>query len=105
LAPGFGLVPDEHLISARFQIGGGVLHVVYLEFQPGLRDGKVVGPGVSAKAGLRRLRKRPQGKVLRAFEGARIEIPTSVLFERDAEAVGIERDSSRRRDRSDRSPL
>jgi hypothetical protein len=90
LAPGLGLVPDEHLISARFQVGGGLLQVVYLEFQPGLRDGKVVGPGVGAKAGLRRLRKRPQGKVLRALEGARIEISASVLFERDAEAVGIE---------------
>ena len=55
LARGLLAALDQQAIAARFQRRGRRLHILDIEFEPGLRDRNPVGPAVVAEAGLRRL--------------------------------------------------
>ncbi len=45
LTPGFFLVLYEYAMSSRFELRRGLLDIINVEFEPGVRDGNVAGPG------------------------------------------------------------
>ena len=63
---------------------------VNVKLKPRLWCRNVVRPGIFAKTGLRRLRKRPQGETLCASKSFRMKIAVSLLFEGDAEGLPVE---------------
>src|SRR5579872_1164603 len=90
LPPRFLLVLDEHSISAPFELCRGSIHAFHFKLQPCLRDWDIVRPGIFTETRLRRLRKRPQSKVLCALKNACIKIAAGILFERDAKDIAVE---------------
>src|SRR6185312_3539329 len=94
LAPRFLFALDEHAIASRFELRRRLFDIVHIELEPGLRNRNVVGPGILAKTGLRRLRKWPQGKTLGALQRLRMKIPVTLLFKGNAERLAVERATS-----------
>ncbi len=90
LTPRFSLRRNQQLVALRFQLRGGLLNILYVEFNPRLWHRKIVRPLIAAKAGLSRLRHRPQGKMLHAIQRARIQIAMGILFELQRQRLGIE---------------
>jgi hypothetical protein len=47
------------------------------------------GPLIGAKAGLSRLRERPESKMFHALQLAGVEIAAGIFFERQSQSLGI----------------
>jgi hypothetical protein len=50
LTPGFFLVLHEHAMSSRFELRRRLLDIINVEFEPGVRDGNLIGPGILPEA-------------------------------------------------------
>ncbi len=90
LAPGFLLRRDQQLVALQLQLRRGFFDILHVKFDPRLWHRKIVRPLIRAKAGLSRLRQRPQGKMLHAIQPAGVQIATGFFIERQSQCLGIE---------------
>jgi len=63
--------------------------LLHIKLQPRLRHRNIFRPGIPPKTGPGRLRKRPQSKRLRSFQGFRVEIIAFFPLESDPERLFV----------------
>ncbi len=90
LAPRFLLRGDQQFVALRPQVRRSFFDIPYVKLDPTLWHGEIAGPLIRAKAGLSRLRQRPQGKMLDAIQPVRMEVAVGLFFERQSQRLGIE---------------
>jgi hypothetical protein len=79
LTPGFLSHRNQQLVALRLQFLGGFFDILYVKFDPCLWHGKIARLLIRAKAGLSRLRQRPQGKMLHTIQAARMQIAVGIF--------------------------
>jgi hypothetical protein len=84
------LVLDQHPMTLGFEFSRCLFHVINIKLKPSLWNGNVIRPRFGAETGLRRLRKRPHGKMFCAVQKLSMKVSAILLFEADPKTLTVE---------------